>query len=86
MDKAIIEVFDRVTHHHHDNRHHVKGWKTNNWLGEYGIMYSVCNANSGRLRTGIHKSSGTVIDDMYEIWNTKLGMKSIAFSYMVQSK
>lgn len=29
MDKAIIEVFDRVTHHHHDNRHHVKGWKTN---------------------------------------------------------
>ena len=20
MDKAIIEVFDRVTHHHHDNR------------------------------------------------------------------
>ena len=29
MDKAILEVFDRVTHHHHDNRHHVKGWKTN---------------------------------------------------------
>lgn len=29
MDKAIIEVFDRVTEHHHDNRHHVKGWKTN---------------------------------------------------------
>ena len=29
MDKAIIEVFDRVTHHHHDNRHNIKGWKTN---------------------------------------------------------
>lgn len=29
MDKAIIEVFDRVTHHHHDNRYNVKGWKTN---------------------------------------------------------
>jgi len=29
MDKAIIEVFDRVTHHHHDNRYNIKGWKTN---------------------------------------------------------
>jgi hypothetical protein len=60
--------------------------KSINWLGEYGIMYSVCKVNYERLRTGLHKSSGTVIDDMYEIWNTKLGMKSIAFSYMVQSK
>jgi hypothetical protein len=29
MDKAILEVFDRITEHHHDNRHLVKGWKTN---------------------------------------------------------
>jgi len=29
MDKAILEVFDRVTEHHHENRHNVKGWKTN---------------------------------------------------------
>jgi hypothetical protein len=29
MNKAIIEVFDRVTEHHHDNRYNVKGWKTN---------------------------------------------------------
>ncbi len=29
MDKAILEVFDRVTSHHHDNRHNIKGWKTN---------------------------------------------------------
>lgn len=29
MDKAILEAFDRVTEHHHDNRHNVKGWKTN---------------------------------------------------------
>lgn len=29
MDKAILEVFDRVTEHHHDNRHNLKGWKTN---------------------------------------------------------
>jgi hypothetical protein len=29
MDKAILEVFDKITEHHHDNRHFVKGWKTN---------------------------------------------------------
>lgn len=29
MDKAILEAFDRVTSHHHDNRHNIKGWKTN---------------------------------------------------------
>jgi len=29
MDKAILEVFDRVTSHHHDNRHNIAGWKTN---------------------------------------------------------
>ena len=29
MDKAILEVFDRVTEHHHENRHNPKGWKTN---------------------------------------------------------
>lgn len=29
MDKGLLEVFDRITEHHHENRHSVKGWKTN---------------------------------------------------------
>lgn len=29
MDKAILEAFDRVTEHHHENRYNIKGWKTN---------------------------------------------------------
>lgn len=29
MNKAIEEAFDRITEKHYDNRHHVKGWKTN---------------------------------------------------------
>ena len=29
MDKALLEVFERVTQHHADNRYNVKGWKTN---------------------------------------------------------
>jgi len=29
MDKAILEAFDNITLHHDENRHNVKGWKTN---------------------------------------------------------
>jgi hypothetical protein len=29
MDKAIIEVFDKLTQHYHENRYNVEGWKTN---------------------------------------------------------
>lgn len=29
MDKAILEVFDKITRHSHDNEYRVEGWKTN---------------------------------------------------------
>ena len=29
MDKALLEVFDKLTSHHHENRYNVEGWKTN---------------------------------------------------------
>lgn len=29
MDKALLEVFDKLTNHYHDNRWMVEGWKTN---------------------------------------------------------
>lgn len=29
MDKAILEVFDTLTTHYHENRYNVEGWKTN---------------------------------------------------------
>jgi predicted RNA methylase len=29
MDKALLEVFDKVTMHYDDNRYNVEGWKTN---------------------------------------------------------
>lgn len=29
MDKAILEVFDKFTAHHHENRHGIEGWQTN---------------------------------------------------------
>jgi predicted RNA methylase len=29
MQRALVEVFDKLTMHHHENRYHVEGWKTN---------------------------------------------------------
>jgi hypothetical protein len=29
MDRALEEVFDRITKHYHENRYEVEGWKTN---------------------------------------------------------
>jgi len=29
MDKAILDVFDKLTNHYHDNRYCLEGWKTN---------------------------------------------------------
>ena len=29
MNEALLEVFERITLHHHENRYNVKGWKTN---------------------------------------------------------
>lgn len=29
MDRAIIEIFDKLTQHYHENRYNVEGWKTN---------------------------------------------------------
>lgn len=29
MDKALLEVFDKLTQHYHENRYSVEGWKTN---------------------------------------------------------
>lgn len=45
MDKAILEVFDRVTEHHHDNRHNIKGWKTNSHflVGKKFILPNMVN-------------------------------------------
>ena len=44
MDKAIIEVFDRLTTHYHENRHNVEGWKTNSHylLGQKFILPRMC--------------------------------------------
>lgn len=53
MDKAIIEVFDRVTERHHENRYNLPGWKTNSHylINEKFIIDYIVEPNySGEMR------------------------------------
>lgn len=48
MDKAILEVFDKVTQHYHENRYNVEGWKTNSHylLNKRFIFPNLCEGIS----------------------------------------
>jgi len=65
MDKAILEVFDRITYYHADNRYHVEGWKTNSHylIGQKFIMPYIAESDySGGMKCTHHDISH--IDDM----------------------
>lgn len=38
MDKALLEVFEKLTEHYHENRYNVEGWKTNSHYLAYIIV------------------------------------------------
>ncbi len=52
MDKALLEVFDKLTEHYSENRYHVEGWKTNSHylINKKFIMPSVVSKGwSGQM-------------------------------------
>lgn len=69
FNESIIEVFDKITMHHHDNRFEVEGWKTNksyligkkfilDWvteLGWSGELKFKYNGNANKM-TDMHKA------------------------------
>ncbi len=69
MDKALLEVFDRLTEHHDENRFHVEGWKTNSHylINEKFIMPYMCPTNKWHTGNEICFSFGSrfeLIQDM----------------------
>jgi len=68
MDKAIIEVFDKLTKHYDDNRYNVAGWKTNshylvNRKFIFPNLFSV--SFSGGLDIAYyHNSTREIIEDL----------------------
>jgi len=66
MEEVLIEVFDTLTKHYDENRHHVEGWKTNShyMINEKMIIpYMTCHRYSGGM--DIHyNGNGNKIDDL----------------------
>jgi predicted RNA methylase len=66
MDRALLEVFDRVTQHTHENRFGVEGWKTNSHylLNEKFIIPYICTVNySGGLGLHHYGERYEILDD-----------------------
>ena len=65
MDKAIIEVFDKLTMHYHDNRYNVEGWKTNSHylINEKFILEWMVSFEYGKM-TLRHNGNHELIDDL----------------------
>lgn len=69
MDKAILEVFEKLTHHYHENRWNVEGWKTNSHylINEKFIMPQISRIGwSGELeiRSYDRYSNYELVEDM----------------------
>lgn len=68
MDKAILEVFDKLTQHYHDNRYNVEGWKTNSHylMGEKFILPWMTDIDwNGSFHVRwYHNSNVEIIEDL----------------------
>jgi hypothetical protein len=67
MDRAIIEVFDKLTEHYSENRYNVEGWKTNSHylVNEKFIMpYGVNRGWSGEIEFRWGSKGTELMDDL----------------------
>jgi len=71
MDKALLEVFDKLTTHYDENRYYVEGWKTNSHylVNKRFIMPGVCYQDirwyKGQSNIQIDRHRGyELLDDM----------------------
>lgn len=95
IDKAIEEVFDRVTAHHHDNRHNLEGWKTNSHylLTKRFIIPSCVRVGyQGEPRSGYGSQYFELVEDMVKAicfitgdnYDTKLSLQDfLDYKYFV---
>jgi hypothetical protein len=67
MDKALLEVFDKLTQHYDENRYNVEGWKTNSHylINQKFIMPRMVEAGwagSGGMRSSSYSNFDTIED------------------------
>jgi len=67
LDKAILEVFDKVTSHHDENRYNIEGWKTNSHylLTKRFIMPSLTKVGwHGEIETNYSSHNFEMVEDL----------------------
>lgn len=67
MDKALLEVFNKLTEHYHDNRFSVEGWKTNSHylINEKFILPSIVGVGwSGQFEISHFGHNRETVEDM----------------------
>lgn len=69
MDKAILEVFDKLTEHHHDNRHNIEGWKTNSHylVNQRFILPNMCPVDKWHTGNKLCNAYGSYFDFMEDL-------------------
>jgi len=67
MDRVIVEVFDNITKHYHENRCNVEGWKTNDqWMvnKKFILPYIIEVGFSGQMQCRYHATN--TMNDLYK--------------------
>jgi hypothetical protein len=66
MDRVLIEVFEKLTMHYHENRYHVEGWKTNShyMVNMKFILEHVSESSWGGHAYVRYNGNGEKMDDL----------------------
>lgn len=67
MDKAMLEIFDKVTSHHDDNRYGLEGWKTNSHylLTKRFIMPGIAKVGwQGKVEADYGRYGHQIVEDL----------------------
>lgn len=67
MDRAVLEVFDKLTQHYDENRYNVEGWKTNSHylMNQRFILPYICEPNyRSSINVRYYNGNAELINDM----------------------
>lgn len=66
MERALVEIFDKLTMHHHENRYSVEGWKTNSHylVNQKFILEWVAESSWGSIPRIRYTGNAAKVDDL----------------------
>lgn len=66
MERALVEIFDKLTMHHDENRFNVEGWKTNSHylVNQKFILEYIATPEWGKCRVIYGRGNAEKVDDL----------------------